>query len=80
MRSDTTSSSFVPVTGECTVEEMLARFPSTAPIFHELGFDTCSQAQTTLRQAAAVARTDLSVVLAMLEASAHASFTGTARR
>ena len=74
------SSPVVRVTSACTVNEVLIRYPATAPVFHQLGLDTCCRAHSTLRDAAAFARTDLSVLLAMLEASAHETFAGTGRR
>ena len=77
MTHDTTSAPFDPVTAACTVNEVLARYPATAPIFHELGLDTCCRAHSTLHDAAAFARTDLRILLAMLEASARESFAGT---
>ncbi|MEO7711338.1 MAG: hemerythrin [Gemmatimonadaceae bacterium] len=68
---------FARVTAACTVNEVLSRYPSTAPIFHELRLDTCCRANSTLLDAAAFARTDLRILLSMLEASAHESFAGT---
>lgn len=77
MTNDTTSVPFARVTASCTVNDVLVRYPATAPIFHELGLDTCCRANSTLHDAAAFARTDLRILLAMLEASAHESFAGT---
>ncbi len=77
MKHDTESPRFAPVTAACTVNEVLERYPATAPIFHELGLDTCCRAHSTLLDAAAFAQTDLSILLSMLEASAHESFAGT---
>lgn len=74
------SSPFVHVTAASTVNEVLTRYPTTAPIFHLLGLDTCCRAHSTLRDAAAHARTDLGVLLSMLEASVCASFVGTGSR
>ena len=68
------------ITASCTVNDVLARYPATAPVFHELGLDTCCRTHFTLREAAACARTDLSVLRAMLEAAAHDSFAGTGHR
>ena len=77
MTHDTTAVPFARVTAACTVNEVLARYPATAPIFHELGLDTCCRANSTLHNAAAFARTDLRILLSMLEATAHESFAGT---
>jgi iron-sulfur cluster repair protein YtfE (RIC family) len=67
-------SPFVHVTANCTVNDVLGRYPATAPVIRQLGLDTCCDADRTLREAATQARTDLGVVLSMLEASASASF------
>ena len=77
MTHHTASAPYAPVTEACTVNEVLARYPATAPIFHELGLDTCCRAHLTLHDAAAFARTDLRILLSMLEASAHESIAGT---
>ena len=69
-------SQFVYVTASSTVNDVLGRYPSTAPIFRLLGLDTCCGANRSLRDAAAHARTDLGVLLSMLEASVAASFVG----
>lgn len=74
------SSAFVHVTASGTVNEVLSRSPAAAPIFHLLGLDTCCRAHSTLRDAAESARTDLVVLLSMLEASGCASFTGAGSR
>ena len=74
------SSPFVRVTATSTVNDVLTRFPATSIVFRELGLDTGDRAQFTLREAARVARTDLGIVLAMLEASAHETCAETARR
>jgi iron-sulfur cluster repair protein YtfE (RIC family) len=71
------SSSFVHLTASSTVNEVLARYPATAPIFHLLGLDSCCRAHSTLREAAAHAHTDLRDLLSMLQASASASLVGT---
>ena len=73
------SSPFVHVTPASTVDDVLRRYPSTAPIFNLLGMDTCCRAKLTLRDAAEVARTDLAVLLSMLEAAVCASFAGAGR-
>lgn len=80
MNDDTVSALDGHITASCTVNDVLARYPATAPVFHELGLDTCCRAHFTLREAAACARTDLNVLRAMLEAAAHDSFVGTGRR
>jgi iron-sulfur cluster repair protein YtfE (RIC family) len=67
---------FVHVTANHTVNEVLVRYPSTASIFHLLGLDTCCRAHMPLSDAAAHARTDLGVLLSMLEASVCASLVG----
>ena len=71
------SSPFVHVTAGNTVNEVLTRYPATAPVFHLLGMDTCCRGNLSLTEAAALARTDLGVVLSMLEASVCASFART---
>ena len=70
------SSPFVHVTATSTVDDVLRRYPSTAPVFNLLGMDTCCRAKLTLREAAELARTDLAVLLSMLEAAIAASFVG----
>jgi iron-sulfur cluster repair protein YtfE (RIC family) len=80
LTSPTMTAPFVYVTATSTVEEVLLRFPSTAPIFHLLGLDTCCRANMPLSQAAAHAQTDLGVLLSMLEASVCASFVGSGSR
>jgi iron-sulfur cluster repair protein YtfE (RIC family) len=67
---------FVHVTAADTVNQVLVRYPATASIFHLLGLDTCCRAHMPLSDAAAHARTDLGVLLSMLEASVCASFAG----
>jgi iron-sulfur cluster repair protein YtfE (RIC family) len=74
------SSPIVHVTAADTVNEVLVRYPATAPVFHLLGLDTCCRAHTPLSEAAAHARTDLGVLLSMLEASACASLAASGRR
>jgi iron-sulfur cluster repair protein YtfE (RIC family) len=73
-------SPFVHVTANCTVNEVLGRYPVTAPVFHLLGMDTCCGANASLRDAAAEAGTDLAVLLSMLEASVCASLVGAGSR
>ena len=74
------SSPFVHITAGNTVNEVLGQYPATAPVFHLLGLDTCCRGNLSLTDAAALARTDLGVLLSMLEASACASFAGTGKR
>jgi iron-sulfur cluster repair protein YtfE (RIC family) len=74
------SSPFVHISADDTVNVVLGRYPATAPIFHLLGLDTCCRAHLTLGDAAVQARTDLGVLLSMLEASASASFAASGRR
>lgn len=74
------STPFVHVTATATVDEVLRQYPATATIFHLLGLDTCCRAHLSLTDAAALARTDLGVLLSMLEASVCASFAATGRR
>jgi iron-sulfur cluster repair protein YtfE (RIC family) len=74
------SSAFIHVTSASTVDEVLGQYPATAPVFHELGLDTCCGAHMSLSDAATAARTDLGVMLSMLEASACASFAAARRR
>jgi iron-sulfur cluster repair protein YtfE (RIC family) len=73
------SSPFVLVTASCTVADVLARYPATTPIFNLLGLDSCCGTRLTLSQAAEHARTDLGVLLSMLEAAACASLAGARR-
>jgi iron-sulfur cluster repair protein YtfE (RIC family) len=74
------SSPFVHIIASKTVNEVLSQYPATAPIFQLLGLDTCCGAHLTLGDAALRARTDLGVLLSMLEASACASFAASGRR
>jgi iron-sulfur cluster repair protein YtfE (RIC family) len=78
--SATVSSPLVHIGADDTVNDVLGRYPATASIFHLLGLDTCCRAHLTLGDAAVHARTDLAVLLSMLEASACASFAGSGRR
>ena len=80
MTTPSVTTPFVHVTATHTVNEVLVRYPSTAPIFHLLGLDTCCRAHMRLADAATHARTDLGVLLSMLEASVCASFVGTGSR
>jgi iron-sulfur cluster repair protein YtfE (RIC family) len=65
---------FEHVTAASTVNDVLGQNPATAPIFHLLGLDTCCRGQMRLCDAAADARTNLGVLLSMLETSISASF------
>jgi iron-sulfur cluster repair protein YtfE (RIC family) len=74
------STPFVHVTANNTVNEVLVRYPATVSIFHLLGLDTCCRAHLRLSDAAAHARSDLGVLLSMLEASVCASLVGAGSR
>lgn len=53
-----------------TVNEILTRFPATAPVFNRFGLDTCCGASATVEEAAHREGVDATVLCAELRAAA----------
>jgi iron-sulfur cluster repair protein YtfE (RIC family) len=53
------------------LNEIVARYPQTLPIFHNLGLDTCCGGMHPLKLAAQLHTLDLDKVLALLQAAAE---------
>jgi len=69
--SDTTSCTDTGITPASTIDDVIARHPSSIFVLNTFGIDTCCGGSDSIAQAAAYAHVDLAALLAGLQRAAQ---------